>query len=329
MTDHMDAIKTAQPGDPARLDPAFVPSPTIEVTNASKWFGQKVAVSNLSCSFGPGVTGILGPNGAGKTTLLRMISGLTDISGGSVTVLGANPRKDHHVFRSTSLVPDEDAVYADMTGRRFVAYAAQLANSDTSAAAIDDAIASVAMEAAATRSIGGYSKGMRQRIKVAAALVTKPEVLILDEPLNGTDPVQRAHLIDLFHDLGASGRTVIVSSHVLEEVERVSSRVIAIVDGRLAAAGSVEAIRAAMNDKPYVVRIGTDRPRELGAALFASNAVLSVEAGQDSLIVRTTDIVGLGRLTPSLASAVNVRLSAFRPEDESLESVFRYLVERS
>lgn len=325
----MDAIKTAQPGDPARLDPAFVPSPTIEVTNASKWFGQKVAVSNLSCSFGPGVTGILGPNGAGKTTLLRMISGLTDISGGSVTVLGANPRKDHHVFRSTSLVPDEDAVYADMTGRRFVAYAAQLANSDTSAAAIDDAIASVAMEAAATRSIGGYSKGMRQRIKVAAALVTKPEVLILDEPLNGTDPVQRAHLIDLFHDLGASGRTVIVSSHVLEEVERVSSRVIAIVDGRLAAAGSVEAIRAAMNDKPYVVRIGTDRPRELGAALFASNAVLSVEAGQDSLIVRTTDIVGLGRLTPSLASAVNVRLSAFRPEDESLESVFRYLVERS
>lgn len=329
MTDRMDAIKTAQPGDPARLDPAFVPSPTIEVTNASKWFGQKVAVSNLSCSFGPGVTGILGPNGAGKTTLLRMISGLTDISGGSVTVLGANPRKDHHVFRSTSLVPDEDAVYADMTGRRFVAYAAQLANSDTSAAAIDDAIASVAMEAAATRSIGGYSKGMRQRIKVAAALVTKPEVLILDEPLNGTDPVQRAHLIDLFHDLGASGRTVIVSSHVLEEVERVSSRVIAIVDGRLAAAGSVEAIRAAMNDKPYVVRIGTDRPRELGAALFASNAVLSVEAGQDSLIVRTTDIVGLGRLTPSLASAVNVRLSAFRPEDESLESVFRYLVERS
>lgn len=325
----MDAIKTAQPGDPARLDPAFVPSPTIEVTNASKWFGQKVAVSNLSCSFGPGVTGILGPNGAGKTTLLRMISGLTDISGGSVTVLGANPRKDHHVFRSTSLVPDEDAVYADMTGRRFVAYAAQLANSDTSAAAIDDAIASVAMETAATRSIGGYSKGMRQRIKVAAALVTKPEVLILDEPLNGTDPVQRAHLIDLFHDLGASGRTVIVSSHVLEEVERVSSRVIAIVDGRLAAAGSVEAIRAAMNDKPYVVRIGTDRPRELGAALFASNAVLSVEAGQDSLIVRTTDIVGLGRLTPSLASAVNVRLSAFRPEDESLESVFRYLVERS
>lgn len=329
MSDYSSAIEREVPTNPSPLDPAFVPSPTIEVVNASKWFGQKVAVSNLSCSFGPGVTGILGPNGAGKTTLLRMISGLTDVSGGSVKVLGVNPRKDYHVFGSTSLVPDEDAVYAEMTGRRLVSYAAQLANTDASEAAIDDAITSVAMEAAAHRSIGGYSKGMRQRIKVAAALVTKPEVLILDEPLNGTDPVQRAHLIDLFHDLGDAGRTVIVSSHVLEEVERVSSRVIAIVDGRLAAAGSVEAIRAAMNDKPYVVRIATDRPRELGAALFSSDAVLSVEAGQGSLVVRTTDIVALGRLTPALASALPARLSAFKPEDESLESVFRYLVERS
>lgn len=317
------------PSAVVRLDPAFVPSPTIEVANASKWFGQKVAVSNLSCSFGPGVTGVLGPNGAGKTTLLRMISGLTDVSGGSVKVLGADPRKDFRVFASTSLVPDEDSVYPEMTGRRFIVYAAQLANSDASDTAVDEAIESVAMEAAADRSIGGYSKGMRQRIKVAAALVTKPEVLILDEPLNGTDPVQRAHLIDLFHDLGESGRTVVVSSHVLEEVERVSSRVIAIVDGRLAAAGSVEAIRAAMNDKPYVVRIGTNQPRELGAALFSSDAVLSVEAGDDSLIVRTTDIVALGRLTPALAHGARARLWAFGPEDESLESVFRYLVERS
>jgi len=328
VTDRSPAPDDA-PAATDRLDPAFVRSPTIEVANASKWFGQKVAVSNLSCSFGPGVTGVLGPNGAGKTTLLRMISGLTDVSGGSVKVLGADPRKDFRVFASTSLVPDEDSVYPEMTGRRFVIYAAQLANADASDGAVDEAIESVAMEGAAKRSIGGYSKGMRQRIKVAAALVTKPEVLILDEPLNGTDPVQRAHLIDLFHDLGEAGRTVIVSSHVLEEVERVSSRVIAIVDGRLAAAGSVEAIRAAMNDKPYVVRIGTNQPRELGAALFSSDAVLSVEAGPDSLLVRTTDIVALGRLTPALAHRAQAQLSAFRPEDESLESVFRYLVERS
>jgi ABC-2 type transport system ATP-binding protein len=313
--------------DPA-LDPAFVRSPTIEVRNVSKWFGQKVAVSNLSCSFGPGVTGLLGPNGAGKTTLLRAISGLSDVSNGSISVLGSDPRRGHAMYRSVSLVPDEDAVYSDMTGRRFVRYAAQLSGAPASARDVDAALDLVDMQVAADRSIGGYSKGMRQRIKIAAALVTNPKVLILDEPLNGTDPIQRAHLIDLFHGIGQAGGTVIVSSHVLEEVERVSTRVIAIVDGRLAAAGSVESIRAAMNDKPYVVRIGTDRPKELGSALFTTEAVFSVEAGKSAVIVRTADIAELGRQAPVLAVAIGARLTAFSPQDESLESVFRYLVER-
>lgn len=308
-------------------DPAFVESPTIEVQTVSKWFGQKVAVSNLSCSFGPGVTGLLGPNGAGKTTLLRAISGLTGVSSGIIQVLGQNPRRSHSVYRSISLVPDEDAVYTEMAGRRFVRYAAQLANTDASPAAVDKAIDAVEMQPAADRSVGGYSKGMRQRIKVAAALVTDPDILILDEPLNGTDPVQRARLINLFESLGSMGKTIIVSSHVLEEVERMSSRVIAIVDGRLAAAGSVEAIRAAM-DKAYLVRIGTDRPRQLGAALFEHRAVFSVEAMDDAVNVRTGDIALLGREAPKLAADVGARLTAFQPKDESLESVFRYLVER-
>ncbi len=309
-------------------DPAFVANATIEVAQVSKWFGQKVAVSNLSCSFGPGVTGLLGPNGAGKTTLLRMITGLTGPSDGTIRVLGSDPRRDHAVFRSVSLVPDEDAVYTEMTGRRFVRYAAQLAEADADAGTVDAAIDAVAMRDAADRDIGGYSKGMRQRIKVAAALVSRPDVLILDEPLNGTDPVQRAHLIGLFRELGADGKTIVVSSHVLEEVERVSTRVLAIVDGRLAAAGSVDAIRAAMNDKPYVVQIATDKPRELGAALFRANAVFSVEALEGAVVVRTTDIVGLGAEAPERASGIGARLTAFLPQDESLESVFRYLVER-
>lgn len=311
------------------LDPAFVGTPTVEVADVSKWFGQKVAVSNLSCSFGPGVTGLLGPNGAGKTTLLRMIAGLTDASNGTISVLGSDPRRDPSVFASMALVPDEDAVYPDMTGRRFVEYAVRLSGRGDVATSVDDAISKVAMGDAADRAIGGYSKGMRQRIKVAAALVTEPDVLILDEPLNGTDPVQRAHLIDLFQGLGDDGRTVIVSSHVLEEVERVSSRVIAIVDGRLAAAGSVDAIRAAMNDKPYVVRIGTSSPRELGSELFTTRGVLGVEAEDESVVVRTTDIVALGTDAPSIASRIGATLTSYQPQDESLESVFRYLVERS
>jgi ABC-2 type transport system ATP-binding protein len=183
------------------------------------------------------------------------------------------------------------------------------------------------MRDVADRVISGYSKGMRQRIKVAAAIVTDPDVLILDEPLNGTDPIQRAHLIDLFEGFGEQGKTVIVSSHVLEEVERVSERVVAIVDGRLAAAGSVEAIRASMHDIPYVVRISTDAPRQLGAALFASSAALSVTGTADGISVSTNDITTLGRDTPRIAADVGARITGFRPQDQSLESVFRYLVE--
>jgi ABC-2 type transport system ATP-binding protein len=181
---------------------------------------------------------------------------------------------------------------------------------------------------AADRTIDGYSKGMRQRTKVAAALVTAPEVLILDEPLNGTDPLQRAHLIDLFQALGEDGTTVIVSSHVLEEVERVSTRVIAMVDGRLAAAGSVDAIRAAMYDIPYSVRIETDKPRELGAAMFTAGVVDAVEASEASVDVRTRDLRTLGSQTPRLALDLDAQLTGFHPQDASLESVFRYLVER-
>ncbi len=309
-------------------DPAFVENPTIEVEAASKWFGQKVAVSNLSCSFGPGVTGLLGPNGAGKTTLLRMITGLTTTSNGSVRVLGEDPKRTSKVFNRVALVPDEDAVYGDMTARRFVRYAAQLSNTDSSPEAVERTLEEVAMLDAADRPMAGYSKGMRQRAKVAAALVTNPDVLILDEPLNGTDPVQRAHLIDLFQELGQRGRTVIVSSHVLEEVERVSSRVIAIVDGRLAAAGSVDAIRAAMFDIPYVVRIDTDDPRKLGAALFTSGVVDTVEATDTAVEVRTRDLTSLGSQTPKVATDLGVKLTGFHPQDASLESVFRYLVER-
>jgi len=309
-------------------DPAFVDSPTIEVETASKWFGQKVAVSNLSCSFGPGVTGLLGPNGAGKTTLLRMITGLTTTSNGSVHVLGENPKRTAKVFGRVALVPDEDAVYGDMTARRFVRYAAQLSNTDSSPEAVERTLDDVAMLDAADRPMAGYSKGMRQRAKVAAALVTDPDVLILDEPLNGTDPVQRAHLIDLFRQLGDSGRTVIISSHVLEEVERVSSRVIAIVDGRLAAAGSVDAIRAAMYDIPYVVRIETNKPRTLGAALFTASVIDTVEATDTAVEVRTRDLASLGTQAPKLAADLGAQLTGFHPQDASLESVFRYLVER-
>jgi ABC-2 type transport system ATP-binding protein len=306
--------------------PALSPNPTVEATGASKWFGQKVAVSDVTCSFGPGLTGLLGPNGAGKTTLLRMITGLLAPSEGAVTIDGRDPRRHPDVFRHLSFVPEEDAVYPFLTATEFVAYAAAL--SGTGGSGVADAIAAVDLTADAGRDLRTFSKGMRQRAKVAAALVTDPRILVLDEPLNGTDPVQRAHLISVFRRLASEGRTVIVSSHVLAEVERMADRVIAIVDGRLAAAGDVSAIRRAMSDTPYRVRIDVDPPRPVAADLVAHDSVSSVTVVAGSLHVETSDLPGLGRALPEIARRLDARLTGFEPEDESLESVFRYLVRR-
>ncbi len=308
--------------------PAEVTDPTVEVRDLSKWFGQKVAVSGISCSFGPGITGLLGPNGAGKTTLLRMITGLLTPSEGSVAVLGSNPRTAPKIYRRVGLVPEEDAVYTYLTARSFCEYSASLNGVSDVARAATDALEYVGMMDAADRLIGEFSKGMRQRTKVAAALVHEPDILILDEPLNGTDPLQRAKLIDLFRSLARAGHTVIVSSHVLGEVERMTDRVLAMVDGKLAAAGSISAIRGAMADIPYRVRLDVDSPNRLGAALLEHGHVRSVSLEGDVLHAETTDLATLGRALPRLARGLDVRLTGFQPEDESLESVFRYLVRR-
>ena len=309
-------------------NPALVADPTVEIAAVSKWFGQKVAVSDVTCSFGPGLTGLLGPNGAGKTTLLRMLTGLTLPSQGRVLVKGEQPRTNVDRYRQIGFVPEESALYNTLTGREYVAYGARLSGMANPGKAAERALDEVGLTADADRPVGGFSKGMRQRTKVAAALVHDPEILILDEPLNGTDPVQRAHLISLLRALTVRGHTVIVSSHVLQEVERMTDRVIAIVDGKLAAAGDIAAIRRAMSDIPYRVVIECDKTRELGAALLTHQGVDSVTVDERGLHIETSDLAGLGGIIAGLAVAHDVRLARFAPEDESLESVFRYLVGR-
>lgn len=297
----------------------------VEVVELSKWFGQKVAVSEVSVGFAPGVTGILGPNGAGKTTLLRLITGLQVPSQGSVRVLGVDPRKDPGVYSKVSLVPEDEAVYPTLTCREFVELNASLAGV-TKRSSVDAVLEQVALTSDAGRRLGEFSKGMRQRAKVAAALVSEPEVIVLDEPLNGADPVQRAHLIEIFLELGRAGKTVLVSSHVLAEVERMAEQLVAMVDGRLAAEGTVGTLRAAMTDKPRIVHISSDRPRELAARLVGVAGVESVSFPSDGLEVSTTDAPGLAVRLPADAAAVGARLTRVSPSDESLESVFRYLV---
>ncbi len=313
------------PVTPAR-DPALAANPTVAVHGVSKWFGTKVAVSDVTCSFGPGITGLLGPNGAGKTTLMRMITGLLRPSEGRVSVLGTDPRKDPAVYRRIGFVPEDDAVYGHLSTRQLVRYAAELSRSDASASVVDRAIAKVNMLDAADRPIAEYSKGMRQRAKVAAALVNEPDLLVLDEPLNGADPTQRAVLIALFHELAAAGRTIIVSSHVLAEVERMTDRVIAILDGKLAAAGGIRAIRAAMTHIPHKVRIDADEPRILARALMDVPAVVGVHFEDGGLEVETSNLAALGKALPALSIERSVRVTRFEPIDASLESVFRHLL---
>jgi ABC-2 type transport system ATP-binding protein len=306
-------------------DPAFVDEPTVEVTDLSVWFGPKVALSELSCSFGPGVTGLLGPNGAGKTTLMRAITGLLGPNAGAVRVDGRNPRTDREVHRALALVPEDEAVPGVLTARQLVRYVARLHGVDDPAA-VDGALDTVGLLDVAGRRVRGFSKGMRQRTKIAAALVTEPTILVLDEPLNGADPVQRAHLIALFRRLGSEGRTVIVSSHVLHEVERLAERQIVLLRGRLAAAGDHHAIRDAMADRPRRVLVRTTSTRPLAAALLELDVVSSVSIDGDNLVVSSNRARDVAVAIPRLARSVEARLEEVRPLDDSLESMFRELV---
>ena len=315
-------------GAPHATDARDVSDATVVATDLSKWFGQKVAVSDVRCSFGPGVTGLLGPNGAGKTTLLRVLAGLLSPSAGKATILGRTPKKQHGVYRHVGFVPEDEAVYNHMSARRFVEWSAALSKVRDARVAAQRALETVQLTEDADRSLAGFSKGMRQRAKVAAALVHDPQVLVLDEPLNGTDPVQRARLIELFVQLGREGRTIIVSSHVLAEVERMAGRVVAMVDGRIAAAGSVAALRDAMSDTPRLIRINTDRPRALARRLLVGDWVEAVRVDPAGVEIRTSDAGALGRDIAVAALKTDSLVTAVSPEDDSLESVFRYLVEQ-
>ena len=306
-------------------DPAFVADATVVARDVSVWFGQKVALSELSCSFGPGVTGLLGPNGAGKTTLMRALTGLVPVNQGTVRVLERDPRADRSVFTGLALVPEDEAVPTGLTPRQLCRYVADL-HGVPRGAAVERALAAVELVPVADRSMDGFSKGMRQRSKVAAALVKDPTVLVLDEPLNGADPIQRHHLVDLFRRLGAEGRTIIVSSHVLHEVESMADRVIVVVRGRLAAAGGHRAIRDAMDDVPRQVLVRSDDGRRLGAALLGQEAVRGVTFDDGQLVVSTTRAGDLAIALPRTARDLGVHLTEVRPLDDSLESLFRELV---
>jgi ABC-2 type transport system ATP-binding protein len=316
------------PGSPAT--PAVGPArgtTTVELDNVSKWYGNVVAVNDVTMTLRPGVTGLLGPNGAGKTTVLHMMAGFLPPSRGEVRVGGQPVWRNPSVYSGLGIVVEREAVHGFLTGWEFVLASAKLHRLPDPAAAARRAIELVDMVAPMNRRMGTYSKGMRQRMRVAAALVHDPAVLLLDEPFNGMDPRQRMHMMELLHTMGDAGRTVLFSSHILEEVEQVSGTVQVIAAGRLAASGDYRTIRRLMTHRPHVFTIRSSDDRRLAVALMGRASVAGVDLDATTgLTVKASDYGTFTRELPKVALAEGIRVQRLVPADESLESVFSYLV---
>jgi ABC-2 type transport system ATP-binding protein len=300
----------------------------IRVNGVSRWFGSVVAVSDVSFDIGPGITGLLGPNGAGKTTLLRMMTGLAATSTGTVTMFGQPVRDNPPLYRRVGVMSEHETVYGFMKGREFVRMMGRLRGVKDLERAVDRAVELVDLADAQHRPMDTYSRGMRQRMRLAGTLVHQPEVLILDEPLNGADPRQRMHFKGLLHQLAAEGCTIVLSSHILEEVEELAETVLLIVNGKLAASGGFREIRAALDQRPYHVRVICDAPRKLASAVVALDSVEAVHIDPDgAVVVLSRNVRDLQIALPRLAQAASISLRRVEPLDDSLESVFGYLVE--
>ena len=330
-------------------DPAFAADATVEVRDTSVWFGQKVALSELSCSFGPGVTGLLGPNGAGKSTLINLMAGFLEPSAGTVTLDDVPVWRNEQIYRELGLVPEREEMYDAISGWQFVLANAKLHRLPNPDSAARRALEVVQMTPSQERDIRTYSKGMKQRIKMATAIVHDPPTLLLDEPFNGMDPRQRLQLMELLHAMGDDGRTVLFSSHILEEVEQIAGRIEVMVAGRHAASGDFREIRRLMTQRPHQYTIRSSDDRALAAAIIAEPSTSGVElvdgagagrtsdagrtashsaGSQTALLVHATDFAAFVHALPVIASRQGIRLFEVRPADESLESVFSYLVAR-
>ncbi|XVV13599.1 ABC transporter ATP-binding protein [Actinoplanes sp. CA-131856] len=299
----------------------------VELQNVSRWYGNVVAVNDVSMTLQPGVTGLLGPNGAGKTTVLHMMAGFLAPSKGAVTIDGAPTWRNPSIYGTLGLVAEREAVHGFLTAREFVVACAKMQRLSDPSGAAKRALELVEMTSAQDRRIDTFSKGMRQRTRVAAALVHEPQVLLLDEPFNGMDPRQRMHMMELLHSLGDRGHTILFSSHILEEVEQLSGLVQVIVAGRLAASGDYRRIRRLMTNRPHVFAVQSSDDRKLAVALIGEKSVSGVEIEASGLTVRASDYGSFTRALPRIALGEGIRLRKLLPSDESLESVFSYLLE--
>ena len=303
----------------------------IEITNASRWYGQIIGVNDVTCTIGPGITALLGMNGAGKSTLMRMITGQLQPTTGDIKIFGQQPFGNPEVFRHLGYCPEIDNFYEYMSGREFVRYMARLSGMSPSEAKskTDEMIHMVGMSERSDRKIKGYSKGMRQRIKLAQAMVHNPDIILLDEPLNGLDPIGRHEFLGVLGHLAELGKTIVVSSHILYEVEQMTHSILLLHHGRLLATGDLGVIRDLIDKYPHKVRIETPEPRAVAARLTEMANVVSAKIDEKNqeieLEVREPNV-----FYASLSKLVleqNMPILSFNSPDNNLESVFQYLVE--
>lgn len=304
-------------------------APALSFEGVSRWYGDTVALADVSFELGPGVTGLLGHNGAGKSTALKLCAGFTQPSSGAVRVLGTDLAASPEAYRRIGIAHDRDALWPFLTARDLVALCARLRGVADPEAAAMRALAEVGLEDAADRKVKGFSHGMRQRVKLAQALAHDPELLLLDEPLNGLDPAQRRGVVALIHRLGEEGRTVLVSSHVLHEVERMAPRVLVLVNGHLVASGSTSAIRELIADRPRSIRLEATEGRALARELVGAGLVESVRFDDGAIVVESSDVERFGRDLAGLARGVGARLRRVEPVGDDLESVYAYLHQRA
>jgi ABC-2 type transport system ATP-binding protein len=305
------------------------PQIVVQTTTLSKWYGQVIGLNDVTVSVPPGVTGLLGPNGAGKSTFMKLMTGQLRPSKGTITVLGEPVWANPSVFFRIGFCPDQDAFYDRMTGLEWVAALACLDgfSEEESVAAARRALDTVDLLDAADRKIGGYSKGMRQRVKLAQAVVHDPELLVLDEPLAGMDPLGRRKTIRLIKDWARAGKTVIVSSHILHEIEAMTSNILLINHGRILAEGDVHTIRGLIDTHPHTVFIRAADPRGVARLLLSRDDVISLKFEEGAVVVQTAaPDVFYARLTDLAASGEAGEIAEVTSPDDNLQAVFQYLV---
>ena len=306
----------------------IAPVPTIVAREVSRWYGEVLGLNRVSLAIGPGITSLVGPNGSGKSTLMNLLTGLISPSKGSLEICGIPPNRPEELHRVLGYCTQHDTFPAGFTGLEWLTALLRVHGHDSATAARlgGAALDRTGLAEPRRKKIGSYSKGMRQRLKLALALAHEPRVLILDEPLNGLDPLGRAEVMSLFKEVARGGCTVLISSHILHEVNEVSDGVLMLQHGYVVAEGAIREVRGEITDRPFQVRVDCDRPAYLASRVFEMSHVVSARLADGGVLIESRDAVALARLVGSLAARADLVVEGIEMADENVQAVYDYLI---